>query len=177
MKTLIALFLLSSSAGAIDITRPPQSSNLPRVLYQVATATSSPATAAEMEIYNYTLPANTLVAAGDTLYVICASSTTTGTWAKNNSVYFAATEVSDGTDPSSSSVSWQTETRIMYKTGTTFNAFSTRYRDASAQLSIVRQNITFDPTVNNVISCRVLTNGTAGDVTGVMMRVVLEPAP
>lgn len=149
-------------------------------LYSVASTTASPEIAGEFDLYTYTLPANTLSAAGDSLFITCVSSEATGT---NNSLltaYFGSANIGT-TATSSGATSWVARGRIFYKTSSTFNSewFESRAittADPNERIAIT-QDGTFDPTIANVISCRGRGNGVAGDVTGVYMKVVYEPAP
>ena len=170
---LLAYMSMNAAAGALETHGRFVPTGTPVVLYSVTSATSSPATAAELTLYQYTLPANTLSAVGDSLYIECASTSTAASGTKNNSAYFG-TQLMSAADISSTATMWSTWVRIAYRSSTSLLGMSVRMRDNAFTMA---HTASFgDPTVANIINCRGMGLGVAGDVFGMYMKVTYEPA-
>ena len=174
MHSLLLAILLAPIARASDMSQPGTGpGRVITTLYSVSGSTFSPVTASSMTMYSYTLPANTLTKAGDSLYITCISSQTGATTNRNNAVYFGGTLLSP-TFVSSGSTNWETVSKMFYETSTRLKTFSTRSRSGTLTPEVSTSG---DPTVSNLIECVGIGVGTAGDLSGIGFRVEFNPAP
>jgi|CXWL01.1.fsa_nt_gi hypothetical protein len=148
---------------------------VPVGLYISVASTASPAAAGEMDIYKYTLPANTLAADGDAVHIVCMSSTTTASFSKDMLVYFDDQIVVSGVSTGAQQL-WKSEGRVVRASATTWKGYGERRFDTSSTAKVNLAG-TFDATVATEIRCAAKGGGTAADMIGVIMKVTYEPAP
>ena len=160
--------------GAAIVFGAAASAKVAGRLYSSAVTTFTAAAAGEIALYNYTLPANTLAAAADSIFVTCFSTQASDSWTKNNGIRFAGTLITPA-NVSATSTDFRTSATVFYQSSGYMRSYSDRQRDATWNNGFT--TTAWNPTIANAISCVGIGNGVAHDVEGMSMTVDFRPAP
>jgi len=174
MLVLLLLFLACPVVAA-DMNQSSRSrGGAVQTLYSVVNSTFSPAIAGELDLYKYMLPANTMSAEGDTLFVRCESTTSSVSSLKNLSVRFAGSLLASS-EVTTTNSDWTITAMIRYRSSALMRTHGARQMDGT--VGNTHLVTAWDPTIANEIRCIALGGGVAADVEGGGMLVQFRPAP
>jgi len=147
-------------------------------LYILTTSSATLAISAQQDVGTYTLPANTLVNVGDTVYVVCYGTMTASSTAKVYSVTFGGTTLI-GASATNTAAHCSASTSI---TKTASNAqiyHADRWiGGSSGNIAQINGNAAITDTSDITITCAgSAATAAAGDITTTGMMVWYSPAP